>query len=52
MAILPQIFLLQRTGGEADALSSHYIGALGAYRALYLFNWVYRCVPCVGVLWM
>lgn len=43
VAILPQMFLLQRLG-EAETITSHYIFALGAYRALYLFNWVYRCV--------
>ncbi|PVV05001.1 hypothetical protein BB560_000484 [Smittium megazygosporum] len=41
VAILPQLFLTQRTG-EADTITSHYIFALGGYRALYLLNWVYR----------
>lgn len=41
MAILPQLFMLQRTG-EAETITTHYIFALGAYRTLYLFNWVYR----------
>ncbi|WFD03895.1 endoplasmic reticulum retention protein [Malassezia obtusa] len=43
VAILPQMFLLQRLG-EAETITSHYIFALGAYRALYLFNWVYRLI--------
>ncbi|KAI9273186.1 ER lumen protein retaining receptor-domain-containing protein [Helicostylum pulchrum] len=41
VAILPQLFMLQRTG-EAETITTHYIFALGAYRTLYLFNWVYR----------
>ncbi|KAI7896558.1 ER lumen protein retaining receptor [Mucor mucedo] len=41
VAILPQLFMLQRTG-EAETITTHYLFALGAYRGLYLFNWVYR----------
>lgn len=41
VAILPQLFQLQRTG-EAESITSHYLFALGAYRALYLVNWIYR----------
>lgn len=41
VSILPQLFMLQRTG-EAESLTVHYIFALGAYRALYLFNWIYK----------
>jgi len=41
VAILPQLFMLQRTG-ECEALNSHYIFCLGGYRALYLLNWAYR----------
>lgn len=40
-AILPQLFVLQRLG-LAEALTAHYIFALGLYRALYLPNWAYR----------
>lgn len=43
VAILPQLFMLQRTG-EAETITTHYLFALGAYRGLYLFNWVYRFV--------
>ena len=43
VAILPQLFMLQRTG-EAEAITTHYLAALGAYRALYIPNWIYRCV--------
>ncbi|WFD34916.1 endoplasmic reticulum retention protein [Malassezia cuniculi] len=41
IAILPQMFLIQRLG-EADTITTHYIFALGAYRALYILNWIYR----------
>jgi ER lumen protein retaining receptor len=41
VAILPQLFMLQRTG-EADTITTHYLFALGIYRALYIPNWVYR----------
>ena len=33
--------MLQRTG-EAETITTHYLFALGAYRALYLLNWIYR----------
>jgi ER lumen protein retaining receptor len=41
VAILPQLFMLQRTG-EAESITTHYLFALGAYRALYIPNWIYR----------
>ncbi|KAG4098158.1 ER lumen protein retaining receptor [Neocallimastix lanati (nom. inval.)] len=41
VAILPQLFQLQRTG-EAESITSHYLFALGGYRALYIINWIYR----------
>jgi hypothetical protein len=28
--------------GEAESITSHYLFALGAYRALYIVNWIYR----------
>ena len=28
--------------GEAETITSHYLFALGIYRALYLLNWIYR----------
>ncbi|KAI7897684.1 ER lumen protein retaining receptor-domain-containing protein [Cokeromyces recurvatus] len=43
VAILPQLFMLQRTG-EAETITTHYLFALGAYRGLYLINWIYRFV--------
>ena len=53
VAILPQLFLLQRTG-EAETITTHYLAALGGYRAFYIPNWIYRYVRlllskgCVG----
>lgn len=41
VAILPQLFMVSKTG-EAETITSHYLFALGSYRALYLFNWIYR----------
>ncbi|KAI1920124.1 endoplasmic reticulum retention protein, partial [Ophidiomyces ophidiicola] len=41
VAILPQLFMLQRTG-EAETITTHYLFALGLYRALYIPNWIYR----------
>jgi len=41
VAILPQLFMLQRTG-EAEAITTHYLAALGIYRTLYIPNWIYR----------
>ncbi|KAL8587772.1 ER lumen protein-retaining receptor 2 [Nucella lapillus] len=41
VAILPQLFMVSKTG-EAETITSHYLFALGSYRALYLLNWLYR----------
>lgn len=41
VAILPQLFMLNKTG-EAETITSHYLFALGLYRALYIVNWIYR----------
>ena len=41
VAILPQLFMLQRTG-EAETITTHYLFAMGIYRALYVLNWFYR----------
>ncbi|RZF35960.1 hypothetical protein LSTR_LSTR005373 [Laodelphax striatellus] len=41
VAILPQLFLVSKTG-EAESITSHYLFMLGSYRALYIFNWIYR----------
>jgi ER lumen protein retaining receptor len=46
VAIIPQLIVVHKhareTGGFVDTLSSHYVFALGGYRALYLLNWIYR----------
>uniref|UniRef100_A0A7S3UAX2 ER lumen protein-retaining receptor n=2 Tax=Picocystis salinarum TaxID=88271 RepID=A0A7S3UAX2_9CHLO len=41
VAILPQMVLLQRTR-NVDNLTGNYVFLLGAYRALYILNWIYR----------
>ncbi|SCU78454.1 LAFA_0A06678g1_1 [Lachancea sp. 'fantastica'] len=41
VAILPQLFMLSRSG-KAGTLTTHYIFALGLYRALYIPNWIWR----------
>ncbi|CAL8123547.1 unnamed protein product [Orchesella dallaii] len=41
VAILPQLFMVSKTG-EAESITSHYLFALGSYRALYIFNWIWR----------
>ncbi|KAK9840489.1 hypothetical protein WJX74_010541 [Apatococcus lobatus] len=41
VAILPQLVMLQR-GQNIDNLTGNYVFLLGAYRALYLLNWIYR----------
>ena len=51
VAVLPQIFLLEYTE-RYDALTSHYLFALGAYRLFYVFNWIYRYVVEGRVLWV
>jgi ER lumen protein retaining receptor len=47
VAILPQLFMLQRTG-EAETITTHYIFALGMYRALYILNWTYKFFTHTG----
>lgn len=41
VAILPQLIVLQRFR-EVENLTGNYIFFMGAYRALYILNWVYR----------
>jgi len=49
IAILPQLFMLQRTG-EAETITTHYLAALGIYRALYIPNWIYRWVVVSDII--
>ena len=51
VAVLPQIFLLEYTE-RYDALTSHYLFALGAYRVFYIFNWIYRYAVYGSVNWI
>mmetsp|Transcript_123968 Transcript_123968/g.246842 ORF Transcript_123968/g.246842 Transcript_123968/m.246842 type:complete len:225 (+) Transcript_123968:87-761(+) len=41
LAIYPQLVLLQHQR-EVENLTSNFVGAMGAYRAFYILNWVYR----------
>ncbi|KAL1807166.1 hypothetical protein ACET3Z_030234 [Daucus carota] len=41
IAILPQLVLVQRTRNN-DNLIGQYVFLLGAYRAFYILNWIYR----------
>ncbi|XP_048614874.1 ER lumen protein-retaining receptor A isoform X2 [Brassica napus] len=41
VAILPQLVMLQRSG-NVDNLTGQYVLFLGAYRGLYIINWIYR----------
>ena len=38
---MPQLYMISKTG-EAETITSHYLFALGSYRALYIVNWVWR----------
>ncbi|CAR23132.1 ER lumen protein-retaining receptor [Lachancea thermotolerans] len=40
-AIMPQLFMISRSG-KASTITSHYIFAMGLYRALYIPNWIWR----------
>eukprot|EP00397_Hematodinium_sp_SG-2012_P020022 GEMP01020604.1.p1 GENE.GEMP01020604.1~~GEMP01020604.1.p1 ORF type:complete len:218 (+),score=15.74 GEMP01020604.1:226-879(+) len=43
VAIVPQLLLLQQIQ-EVENLTSNFVGAMGAYRACYILNWVYRYI--------
>ncbi len=38
---MPQLYMITKTG-EAETITSHYLFALGAYRAMYIINWAFR----------
>ncbi len=46
VAIVPQLFVVREFAkdnrGFVENLTSHYVFALGGYRALYMINWIYR----------
>jgi len=46
-AILPQLFLLQRTQ-RIDVMTHEYIFFLGVYRLFYVINWVYKATTMTG----
>lgn len=53
VAVLPQLWLITRTGGRVEALTSHHIAAMAASRALSgIFMWHARgditCIPWLG----
>jgi hypothetical protein len=53
IAVLPQLWLITRTGGSVEALTSHHIAAMAASRVLAgIFMWHARyditCTPWVG----
>jgi len=41
VAILPQLMLLQQVR-EVENLTSDFVGTMGAYRAFYILNWIFR----------
>jgi len=41
IAIFPQLVLLTRDK-DVENITGHYVAFLGAYRALYILNWIYR----------
>lgn len=41
VAIMPQLVILTRYG-DVENLTANYVFSLGAYRGLYLLNWIYR----------
>eukprot|EP00834_Sanchytrium_tribonematis_P003109 NODE_111_length_18624_cov_1.285020.p10 type:complete len:204 gc:universal NODE_111_length_18624_cov_1.285020:6404-7015(+) len=51
VAILPQLYVVQMTG-ECETITSHYLFALGAYRALYIPNWIYKWAMGEHVHWI
>ncbi|CAI6345977.1 unnamed protein product [Macrosiphum euphorbiae] len=41
VAIVPQLLMLSRTSKDKSIIS-HYLFAMGSYKALYILNWIYR----------
>eukprot|EP01043_Picozoa_sp_COSAG02_P013242 COSAG02_NODE_526_length_20707_cov_11.431337_15_plen_136_part_00 len=55
VAILPQVAVMQ-ADGQCENINSHYVFSLGAYRAFYILNWIYRkftdgCADHPPLLW-
>eukprot|EP00928_Gymnodinium_smaydae_P015251 TRINITY_DN15607_c0_g1_i1.p1 TRINITY_DN15607_c0_g1~~TRINITY_DN15607_c0_g1_i1.p1 ORF type:complete len:218 (-),score=38.60 TRINITY_DN15607_c0_g1_i1:37-690(-) len=51
VAILPQLVLLQQIR-EVENLTSDFVGTMGAYRAFYILNWIYRYFADDYVNWV
>lgn len=51
VAIMPQLYVVQMTG-ECETITSHYLFALGAYRAMYIPNWIYKYMMNERVHWI
>eukprot|EP00747_Dinoflagellata_sp_TGD_P196296 gnl/TRDRNA2_/TRDRNA2_66204_c0_seq1.p1 gnl/TRDRNA2_/TRDRNA2_66204_c0~~gnl/TRDRNA2_/TRDRNA2_66204_c0_seq1.p1 ORF type:complete len:218 (-),score=30.02 gnl/TRDRNA2_/TRDRNA2_66204_c0_seq1:107-760(-) len=51
VAILPQLILLQSIR-EVENLTSDFVGTMGAYRAFYILNWIYRYFADDYVNWV
>merc|ERR1712203_1181213 len=51
VAIIPQLVLLQQMR-EVENLTSQFVAAMGAYRALYILNWVYRYFVDDYITWV
>ena len=52
VSITPQLIMVQKyareNSGTVSNITSHYMFCLGAYRALYVANWIYRYMTEVG----
>eukprot|EP00927_Polykrikos_kofoidii_P004756 TRINITY_DN11878_c0_g1_i1.p1 TRINITY_DN11878_c0_g1~~TRINITY_DN11878_c0_g1_i1.p1 ORF type:complete len:219 (-),score=33.08 TRINITY_DN11878_c0_g1_i1:80-736(-) len=51
VAIVPQLVLLQKVR-EVENLTSNFVAAMGAYRACYILNWLYRYSQDGHVQWV
>mmetsp|Transcript_18677 Transcript_18677/g.58661 ORF Transcript_18677/g.58661 Transcript_18677/m.58661 type:complete len:266 (+) Transcript_18677:65-862(+) len=51
VAIYPQLVLLQKLR-EVENLTSDFVGAMGAYRAFYILNWIYRYMEDGHLNWV
>lgn len=53
VAIIPQLVMLYQQR-EVENITSHYVAAMGMYRAFYILNWIYRYIsetpPYVNVV--
>merc|ERR1712066_162536 len=51
IAIYPQLVLLQQVR-EVENLTSNFVGAMGAYRAFYILNWIQRYMEDGAYNWV